>query len=69
MVEDVRHLLLFCKGYTIQRHQLTMILKWKANEISHLLANLKVIRHTLNFLHSTGRFEYIYGDISTDLGD
>ena len=69
MIEDVRHLLLFCKGYTIQRHQLTMILKWKANEISHLLANPKAIRHTLNFLHSTRRFEYIYGDISTDLGD
>ena len=69
MIEDVPHLLLFCDRYTAQRHRLALILKRKAHELPYLLSNPKAIRHTLNFLHDTGRFKHIYGDISASLGD
>ena len=66
-IEDVPHLILFCNRHAHHRHKLTTALGRKAHELSHLLANAKAIRHTLNFLSSTRRFEHLYGDISMSL--
>ena len=68
-VENVAHLLLFCRRHAHHRHRIALALKRKAHDLSHLLANTKAIRYTLNFLHSTGRFEHTHGDISMSLVD
>lgn len=65
--EDVPHLLFSCTRYAHQRHRLVTALRRKANDISCLLSDPTAIRHTLNFLHNTGRFEHLYGDISAEI--
>jgi hypothetical protein len=67
VIEDVPHLLFPCNHYTTYRHKLVTALRRKANDISHLLSDPKAIRHTLNFLHDTGRFTHTHGDISAQL--
>ena len=68
-VKNVTHLLLFCRRHAHHHHRIAVALKRKAHDISHLLANTKAIRYTLNFLHSTRRFEHTHSDISMSLVD
>src|SRR5258706_4371668 len=69
VVEDVPHLLFHCNKYAIQRHRLVMTVKRKAFNSNHILTNPAAIRHTLNFVNSTGRLRRIYDDISAELMD
>ena len=68
-MEDVPHLLFHCNKYAIQRHRLVMAVKRKAFNIDHILNNPTAIRHTLNFVNSTGRLRRTYGDISVEITD
>jgi len=69
VVEDIPHLLFYCNKYALQRHRLVMAVKRKAFNTKHLLSDPAAIRHTLNFVNSTGRLRHIYGDISAELMD
>jgi hypothetical protein len=65
----IPHLLFSCNKYALHHHKLVTTLRRKAHEISHLLSDPKVIQHTLNFLHNTGRFDHMHGDISVQIGE
>ena len=67
--EDTSHLLFHCNRYVIHRHKLVLAVKRKAFHSRHILSNPAAIRHTLNYVNSTGRFKHIYGDISAQLMD
>ena len=66
-MEDVPHLLFHCSKYAIQRHKFVMAIGRKSFNSNHILTNPAAIRHTLNFVSSTGRLRRTYGDISAEL--
>ena len=67
IMEDVPHLLFHCNKYTTQQQRLILAVERKAFNTQHILSNPAAIRHTLNYINSTGRFKHIFGDISAEL--
>ena len=65
--EDVNHLLFHCNKYATQRHRFTLAVECKAFHTQHILSNPAAIRHTLNFINSTGRLKHIFGDITAEI--
>ncbi|PVF91936.1 hypothetical protein CPB86DRAFT_791673 [Serendipita vermifera] len=54
-----------CRNYALPRSNLHQKLRRKAYDIPYLLSNPNAIRHTLDFIHSTGRFAKIYGGLAS----
>jgi len=67
ITEDKHHLLFTCPRYVHERYQLTQRIGKNTFNSNKLLADEKIIPHTLNYLNKIGRFKHIYGDIAPGL--
>ena len=67
LTEDIPHLLFHCNKYATQRQRFILAVERKAFHTQHILSDPSTIRHTLNFINSTGRLKHIFGDISMEL--
>jgi ribonuclease HI len=54
--ETVEHFLLECRRYKEERKQLRKSAGWRMMKMEKLLGNTKAIKHTIEFVKSTGRF-------------
>ena len=61
--EDIHHLFFICPTYTQPRYCLIRNLGRNKFSLSKLLADAKVILHTIAFINSTSRFKHIFRDI------
>ncbi|KIM27680.1 hypothetical protein M408DRAFT_24336 [Serendipita vermifera MAFF 305830] len=61
IVEDVDHLLLNCRNYALPRQTLQTRAGRKASSRRYLLSDAKGIKHLLEFLQGTRRFERTFG--------
>ena len=66
LIEDVPHFLFHCNKYATHRQKLILAAERKAFNTQHILSDPAAIRHTLNFINSTGRLKHIFGDISAE---
>jgi hypothetical protein len=65
-IEDIHHIFFTCPHYIQARYHLIRKIGRKAFSSTRLLADEKIIPHTLTYLNNIGRFRHIYGDIATD---
>ena len=57
-IESVKHFLLSCGTYAKERKELREKIGWRNMRLHTLLGNPKVVRHTLEYVEKTGRFEF-----------
>ncbi|KIM20835.1 hypothetical protein M408DRAFT_81451 [Serendipita vermifera MAFF 305830] len=63
IAEDVDHVLLNCSNYIQPRQTLQTRAGRKAASKRHLLSDKKGVKHLLEFLHGTRRFEKVFGTL------
>lgn len=61
--ETVHHYLFDCPGFTYERHTLARAMGRNSKSIRHLLGNWRAFKAVLAYVHATGRFRGIYGDL------
>ena len=59
----IHHYLFDCPGHVQARHSLVRALGWNSKSIRHLLGNWQSYKSVLKYVHMTGRFKSIYGDL------
>jgi ribonuclease HI len=62
--ETVTHFLIFCRAHAKHRNTLNDKLKWKARNLSTLLAEPIGIKPLLAFTHATKRFQETFGNLN-----
>ena len=61
--ETVHHYLFDCLGFVYERHTLARTTGCNSKSIRHLLGNWHAFKAVLAYIHATGRFRGIYGDL------
>ena len=61
--ETVHHYLFDCLGFAYERHTLAQTTGCNSKSIRHLLGNWCMFKAVLTYVHATGRFRGIYGDL------
>ena len=61
--ETVHHYLFDCPGFAYERHTLAWTTGCNSKLIRHLLGNWCTFKAVLTYVHATGRFRGIYGDL------
>ena len=62
--ETIHHYLFDCLGHTHARHSLARAMGQNSKSIRHL-GNWRSYKSVLKYIHTTGRFKNIYGDLPT----
>ena len=62
--ETIAHYLIFCPAHARHRRLLNDKLKWKARNLTTLLAEPKGIKPLLTFAHATRRFQETFGNLN-----
>ena len=58
-IETVKHFLLHCKKYEEERKELKKAVKERNMRLENLLGDPKLVRHMLEYVEKTGRFNFV----------